>query len=92
MTDEKAIVPLDHPVTVSLIDKASGRVIRVSETTAELLNAHYTVLCISYNALAMSGGSRWWNPITGEHFPNGLSVRCEMINPSTNETVEVDPR
>lgn len=91
MTDStRVVVPPDHPVTFLLTDKATGLVVDVSETTAELIGGHYTTLRIIWNALAVSGGSRWRHPTNGDYYPRGLSVRVEMVNPDTGETVGVE--
>ena len=87
--NDKVEVPFDYPVRVSLIDKATGRIVDESETTAELLGAHFTTLSIMFNALTMSGGVLWRHPQTGERYPSGLTFKTEIEHPDTHETVEV---
>jgi hypothetical protein len=80
-------------LTVVLVDKATGDVLDRSETTAELLSAHLTVLGITWNAESVSGGVKWWNPRTGELYPRGLAWHVEFTHPDTGEVVEaVVPR
>lgn len=84
--------PFDHPVTVTLIDKATGDVLDVSDTTAEALGAHYTLTCIMWNALAISGGVRWRHPSTGDLYPRGISFSVTAVHPETGELVGIDWR
>lgn len=86
-----AIFAPEHPCTVVLTDKATGQEIDRSETTAELLAGHITVIRITWNALAVSGGVRWWNPRTGQTYPRGITMHVETTHPETGEPVWVDP-
>jgi hypothetical protein len=80
----------DHPVTIRLKDKSSGRVVHEETTPAELLGGLLLRVRITWNALAVSGGSRWVHPATHEHFARGLTVDAVTTRPDTGEEVEID--
>jgi hypothetical protein len=85
----RVTVPRDHPCEVVLIDKETGTVAHREPTTAEVLDGCLTRIRITWNALAVTGGVRWFNPGTGRTYPRGLSFRIETTHPVTGEPVEI---
>lgn len=83
--------PLDHPVRIVLIDKATGDAAHTEDVTAEFLSATLLRLRITWNALGVIGGTRWRNPGTGDLYPAGLTVRVFTTHPETGDVVELDP-
>lgn len=81
----------ETPVTVRLIDKATGAEIHTEVVSAESLGGTYTRLCYCWNA-RIDGGVRWRNPTTGDYYPGGISIRAEVAHPDTGDVVEIDLR
>lgn len=66
----------DHPVKLQVIDKETDTVAHEETTPAELLAGAILRIRITWNALAVSGGTRWYRPSDGRTFPGGISLRA----------------
>lgn len=90
MSDDKVFFPNDHLFAVKLIDKETGAIAHEEEMRAEFLHGAVLRIRITWNALAVSGGSRWVRPSDGRTFPRGLTWDISTLHPDTGELVSVD--